>query len=214
MSAESSGWEAAYQARPTRDRETPHEDAEWLNDLFQQNGVRRILDLGCGDGRHLAWFGDRAYDMYGLDSAPTALRLAEEWLRDRGLKAELVCSDMTDIPWDDGFFDAVISVKVINHHRIAQIRRAIREVHRVLEPDGLLFVVVGTLGPVGRCTNGVEVEPGTFVLREGREAGVPHHFFVEDELLDEFASFEVVETHQDGNGAACLLLRKPPGERN
>lgn len=207
--AETGGWEAAYQRRPTPGREVPHEDAEWLQGVFQEHHVRCILDLGCGDGRHLVWLAARDYEMHGQDSAPTALCLAEGWLEKEGLSAKLICSDMTEIPWADGTFDAVLCVRVINHNRIAGIRKTIAEIHRVLRQGGLLFVVVGTCGPIGRFRNGVEVEPNTYVLLKGPEAGVPHHFFDKEELRTEFSTFDLLDLHKDSREATCLLLQKP-----
>jgi len=99
MANEVDGWELIYRSTSTYDRATPHEDAENLHRLFQENGVRRILDLGCGDGRHLHFFSELGYEIFGLDYAPTGLRLAGEWLSSDELSAELVCADMTSLPW-------------------------------------------------------------------------------------------------------------------
>jgi len=73
----------------------------------------------------------------------------------------------------------------------------------------LLFVVVGTCRPIGRFSNGVEVQPNTYVLSKGREAGVPHRFFDEDEFRTEFSAFDMLDLHKDSRDATCLLLRKP-----
>ena len=77
-------------------------------ELEKASGIKSIIDLGCGDGRHLVFFSKLGYDMYGLDYAPMGIQLAEEWLSKEGLSAKLVCTDMTKIPWSDEFFDAVI----------------------------------------------------------------------------------------------------------
>lgn len=203
-----SGWEASYRKRRSGECK-PHQDAEFLDDLFRKHQVKRILDLGCGDGRHLVYFGKRGYKMYGLDYAPTGLHLAEEWLVKEGLSAKLVCADMSAIPWVDSFFDAVICVKVINHHRIEGIRQTIREIYRVLRPEGWLFLNVSTTRPTGPFKNGVEVEPNTYVLSEGHEKGVPHHFFDREELLNEFSKFDIVDLHQDNSDRTCMLAQKP-----
>ena len=90
MTNEPIGWEAAYRKRRSGEHK-PHQDAEFLDGLFRKHQVRRILDLGCGDGRHLVYFAKRGYEMFGLDYAPTGLRLAKEWFAKEGLSAKLVC---------------------------------------------------------------------------------------------------------------------------
>jgi len=214
MADEIHGWEEAYRRRPSGERR-PHEDAEFLDQFFKERGVRRILDLGCGDGRHLVFFGGRGYEMFGLDIAPTAIRLANEWLAEKGLSAELVACDMTTIPWPEGFFDAVVCVQVINHHRIRDIRKTLGEIHRVLRPGGYLFLTVGTKRPQNpsRWCLVKEVEPNTWVRLEGHEKGVPHHFFDEEELMRELAVFDilrdVLEPHSDSRGKTCVLAQRP-----
>jgi len=60
----------------------------------------RILDLCCGHGRHLVELAARGYEMVGLDLDPLFLRLAQEELDRRDLRARLVHADMRDIPPD------------------------------------------------------------------------------------------------------------------
>ena len=98
---ELSGWELAYRRRPAEDREVPHEYADSLHARFQEHSVQKILDLGCGDGRHLMYFDNLGYEMYGLDYSPSAIQLAEQWLTEEKLSAELVCTVMDTIPWSN-----------------------------------------------------------------------------------------------------------------
>jgi len=208
MSSEAAGWEAAYRKRAYAKRE-PHEDIDSLDQTFRKEGVRRILDLGCGDGRHLVYFARRGYEMCGLDSAPTAVSLADEWLAKEGLSAQLVSGDMSAIPWPDAFFDAVICVQTINHQLMASVERTISGIWRVLCPGGWLFLTVSTDRPTGPVTNGREVEPNTYVLLSGHEKGVPHHFFDMEELLELLVAFEIVDQHKDTRDYTCSLARKP-----
>jgi SAM-dependent methyltransferase len=210
MDNEATGWELIYRLTSTYDRATPHEDAENLHRLFQEHSVRRILDLGCGDGRHLHYFSNLGYEMFGLDYAPSALYLAGLWLDSDNLSAELVCADMAGIPWREGLFDAVISFLVINHNPVERIRRTIEEIHRVLRSGGWLFVAVSTCKPIGpmRYHSGIEIEPDTIVPTEGREKGVPHHFFTTTELIEMFSRFTMVDFRWDSKSRACLLLRR------
>jgi len=203
-------WEKLYRKGLFFNLESPHEDVEFLHERFQQDKIEKILDLGCGDGRHLCYFGNLGYRMYGLDNAPTGLHLAKERLGGAGLDAGLVCADMVAIPWPDGFFDAVVAIQVIYHNPIEGIRRTISEIHRVLKPAGWLFVTISTCKPPGpiRFRSGVEIEPGTMVMDEGPDKGVPHHFFTMPQLLNEFSRFALIDLHWDSYSGVCLLLRK------
>jgi len=210
MADEVISWEKLYRKGPFFSLELPHEDVEFLHEVFQQNKIDKILDLGCGDGRHLYYFSRLGYRVYGLDNARTGLCLAHERLAKEGLYTELVCADMTAIPWPEEFFDAVIGIQVIYHNPIEGIRRTIREIYRVLKPAGSFYVNVSTCKPPGpiRFRSGVEIEPGTMVMDEGPDKGVPHHFFTMPELLSEFSRFKLVDLHWDSRSRACLLLRK------
>ena len=92
----------------------PHEDISRVAKLFEKNGVRRILDLGCGTGRHLVYLAKRRFEVYGIDIAEHGVKLSERWLRAEGLKAELKVGDIyKGLPYVDDFFDAIISVRIM-----------------------------------------------------------------------------------------------------
>jgi len=87
---------------------TPHPDMERLANLFDEKGVRRILDLGCGTGRHLLFLLNKGFDVYGLDGAPNGLEIAKNWLtcRINVLKGnfEVDIYNSKDIRWGKLFF--------------------------------------------------------------------------------------------------------------
>jgi SAM-dependent methyltransferase len=67
----------------------PHQDMERLTKTFNENGAQRVLDLGCGTGRHLLFFSKKGFDVYGLDGSPKGLELAKNWLDEENLSAKL-----------------------------------------------------------------------------------------------------------------------------
>jgi SAM-dependent methyltransferase len=206
------GWEAAYRKKPYVEVE-PHAEVVKLVSFFKRKNVRKLLDLGCGDGRHLIYLARQGFWVFGLDNAPTAIRLASKWLEKENLTANLVCSDMSTIPWYDESFDAIISIYVINHHRLEGIRCTIREIFRVLKPGGWIFVIVGTSRPkpgkIRPKGEWVELEPNTYEWLAGHERGVPHHFFNKKELLELFSRFRIIDVHSEKKKRTCLLAQKP-----
>jgi SAM-dependent methyltransferase len=95
-----------------------------------------ILDAGCGTGGNLAHL-PGAGRRVGLDFSPDALAHA----RKRHL-ANLVRGTVTKLPFAPSSFDAAISMSVIYHQWVADPADALREIHRVLRPGGLLFLDV------------------------------------------------------------------------
>ncbi|CAN5727826.1 hypothetical protein BH23GEM9_BH23GEM9_32510 [soil metagenome] len=97
----------------------------------------RVLEVGCGRGvalppllRHLA----PAY-LVGLDLNAALLAQAQERLLRTATRAELVLSDIRNLPFRDAAFEIVIDFGTCYH--IAHPDDALREVERVLVPAGI-----------------------------------------------------------------------------
>ena len=116
---------------------------------------QRILDLGCGEGRHAitAWLTAPAH-VVGLDLAAADLETAAHragefkpaagertltWIRGSGLR----------LPFADASFDRVICAEVLEH--VDDYRAMLREIRRVLKPGGVLAVSVPRFVPEWVC---------------------------------------------------------------
>jgi len=82
----------------------------------------------------------------------------------------------------------------------------VNEMARILKPGGLLFVTVPQLQNQG--TQFQQIEPGTSVPLDGREAGLPHHYFTPEELRDLFKPFLIMDLHLDRDHHYCLTAVK------
>ena len=159
---------------------------------FHHYGCTRILDLGCGNGRHVLALAKEGFRAVGLDAALTGLNLAQAWLVDEGFEGALVLGDMTrSLPFPTEWFDGLMATQVIHHALLEDIRGVIAEIHRVLKPGGLAFVTVPAK-PDDEMTYR-EVAPGTCVPLRGDEANVPHHYFTLEAFRGEFCEFEMLE---------------------
>lgn len=124
---------------PHRDRE----EAGQAVDLFlEQGGVGgddRVLDLGCGAGRHLAALRERHVDAVGLDLSRPLLDRARAGVPGA---VPLVRADMRRIPFRDGAFDGLTSFFTsFGYFRTREEDlRTLHEMRRVLRPAGRYLI--------------------------------------------------------------------------
>ena len=178
-------------------------------DRFSTAGIRKVLDLGCGNGRHCVGFAQANFQVTGMDISLMGLDLTRSWLGEANLQADLLCGDAReDFPILSNSFEGLFSTQVIHHALLAEIRQTIREIWRVIVPGGLAFVTVA-----GRTHSNLsyeEIEPGTFLPLEGSEKGLPHHIFSEERLAKAFDRFEVLDLGpRDGGKVLAIWVRKP-----
>jgi SAM-dependent methyltransferase len=110
----------------------------------------RVLDLGCGGGRHAFEAMRRGAHVVALDADGAEVKdvaaLAEALMADdpdtrtRGGRGSTLVGDALTLPFGDGVFDRVIAAEVLEH--IPDDRRAVSELARVLRPGGTLAVTV------------------------------------------------------------------------
>ena len=151
------------------------------------SGPLRIWDLGCGAGRHAVAIAKTGHHAYASDNAPKGLERTRQYLDICGVSATLALADMTECPWGDVSFHGVIAWNVLHHNTLANTGRAVDVVHRSLVSGGLLLATLKS-DKADWCGQGEEIEPGTFVLNKGPEAGVPHHYFNEKGIRQLFCS--------------------------
>ena len=171
----------------------------------------RILDLGCGTGRHLIPLAEQGFNIYGFDQSVYGLQLARAWLSEKGFQAELCVQDFLDpLPCADASFDAILSTQVIHHAILAKVKNAVSEIYRVLKPGGVIFISM-PLYPPNR-PDIKEIEPATFVPLSGSERGLPHHYFTEERLRQVFDTFEILKIFTDSTRHLCIFARKPESD--
>lgn len=98
----------------------------------------RVLEIGIGTGLNLSHY-DRSQlsEFYGLDPAAQMHRLARKRARQAGLDVQLLELPAERIPMPDASFDTVVTTYTLC--TIPDPLQALREMRRVLKPDGQLL---------------------------------------------------------------------------
>jgi SAM-dependent methyltransferase len=127
---------------------------------FDRLGLRpgdRVLDMGCGAGRHAFEMFRRGADVVAFDQDGDELAgvlelfgaMREAGEVPAGAEADIKQGDALSLPFADGEFDRVVASEVLEH--IPDDRTAIAELVRVLRPGGTIAVTVPSWFPERVC---------------------------------------------------------------
>ena len=183
-------------ADPEMQREAPEPALMELLPVLKAAGVRRVLDAGCGVGRHL--LAPAPGRLPGLGGGPGCGGAANPGAAPGRApafagRALLARADLQRLPFPAAAFDLVVSIKVINHGLAADFRDYCRELDRVVRADGQLFINVSprAFAEQVRLPQTRELEPGTLVNIATPDGNLVHHFPTPEELLARFPGYEV-----------------------
>lgn len=160
-------------------------------ELLHAAGVKRVLDLGFGVGRHAILLAKKGFQVDGIEASGNGLAFTQEWAEGEGVNLQLTTGDMAHLPYADGEFDAILTWNVIYHGTLDVVQQTIDEMGRCLKPQGYLIcsLISSRHHMFGQ---GIEIEPRTFVIPGGGERAHPHHYFNQEDIDRCFAAFDIL----------------------
>ncbi len=205
-------WERIYKEQGDFFKEPNIETIKAIR-FLKNEGLKKILDLGCGTGRHTKLMKDEGFDVYGCDMSLEGVRITREKVPGCDIR---IC-DMKNLPYEDSFFDGILSINVIEHGTSDEVKTAISEAFRVLRKKGVIVVkVIST--EHWKFETGEEVEPFTKRDTDGVDVDT-HHFFTEKSMREFFRDFDIInlylvrnesETDAGKEAAGWILYARKP----
>ncbi len=105
---------------------------------------RRLVDIGCGEGRFDRLLVEMGYSVIGFDASPSLSEMAVTADPDGVYQV----ADAASLPLDDGSADVVVSFQGL--HAIRDLVGTCREAYRVLRPDGsFCFAILHPIATAG-----------------------------------------------------------------
>ena len=133
-------WNKVYSDDFTFFGEGPSDFAKKCYEYFIQNNVKRILDLGCGQGRDTIFFSLKGLEIYAVDSSIVAINSIQKFNEKNNQSINAKCIDAKQgLPFDNDYFDAIYSHMFYNmDFTNKELEFLFQESNRVLKTKGLL----------------------------------------------------------------------------
>lgn len=188
-------WEQRWaDARERADWLVPERPLVEAVPFLRARGVRDVIDIGCGIGRHAAYLAEQGFAVTGIDLSPAGLDAARDTAAQAGVSIALEHGRFTELPFPAESFDLALAWNVIYHGDGDVVCQALEEVRRVLRPGGFLL---GTMISKRheRYGHGREIRPDTFIVDDDDEKAHAHFYCDERELLELLRCFRLYWLH-------------------
>ena len=156
-------FDASYTGTPPWDIGRPQPVFLALAEAGELRG--RVLDAGCGTGEHALMAARMGFDATGVDSAPTAIALAEAKGRERGIAARFLVHDALQLGSLDGPFDTVLDSGLFHVFNDEDRREYVESLKAAMAPGGRYFML---------CFS--DRQPGDWGPRRVTEVGIRTSF--------------------------------------
>lgn len=177
-------------------------DEKYLEKNISANS--KVLDLGCGTGRHLLQFGNKT-EMTGIDISPRMIEIANDTLEKNNIKVKTISGDMLNV--NNLFKNETFDTIIMMYHTFGSIvpRKnrilLLNGIKSILKKNGSLILHVHNrkhiknLKFIFNTFFANKLETGDRLILDGHLKGAVIHFFSKREIKKDLntTGFKIVE---------------------
>lgn len=173
---------------------------------FLENKKGRILDLGCGAGRHI--LPNQNIDFYGVDFSREMIKFAKENAEKKEIVANFFVANSDELPFEDNFFDSAIYVAAL--HCIPESKKreeSLKELSRVLKKNSSALITVWSKNHIKLINH---PKNSTVSWKKNSEE-LQRYYYLYDknelEILLKSVGFKIVSIEDDGKNILAVVKK-------
>ncbi|HSH65693.1 MAG TPA: class I SAM-dependent methyltransferase, partial [Bacteroidia bacterium] len=143
-------------------------------------------------GRHVIFANLMQTDAYGIELTQKAVQVAWKWAKEENMtdaEKKIVQGTITQMPFENNFFDFVVSHGVLDSMDLPIISAGIKETARVMRPGGYFYCDL-----IGQDNHHPENFHGAEIVKDDHEKGTIQFYYTEEFIKNIFGDdFEIVE---------------------
>ena len=177
---------------------------DWIDNFIKNiNYNSNILDIGCGNGRNMKY---PNYNFYGVDNCSKFVELA------KNISPNVYLSDMTNLPFKNNYFDAIISIASFHHLSTIERRmKCLEEMNRVLKPGGKILLSIWSINQ--SHNNKLQFKYGDNIVpfKNNKKEIIGNRYyyiFQIDEIYNLLSEYFNIDSHDWIHGNEVFILNK------
>lgn len=182
-------------------------------DLFEQENVQTVLDLGSGDGTIAVTLATQGKTVHALEISNEGIEKTKARAQEAHASVHTLEQDMYQIlPFKDKSLDAVVAFQSLNHNTLSEIEKLFTEITRILKHGGLFILKTADFnsfnlkdlgeglyedshGGISRTLRFLDKQ--TYVHQDGPEKGLIHYAFLPKQLREKVESLGYTEIYAE-----------------
>ena len=203
---QSQHWEKIFSSKPEMFGVEASVAATSAAKIFKEKNIKKIIELGSGQGRDTIFFAKNGFHIEALDYSSSAIKAiinkSKEYNLENSLNANIF--DLRKkLPYESGFFDGCFShMLYCMAFSIEEIEYLNNEVNRVLKKGGVNIFTVRNMSD-GDYKNGTHIGQDLY-----ENDGFIVHFFSEDKIKRLLKGFELTDISNFNEGKFPRKLYK------
>ena len=140
MNSWDSNWEKIFKAQEWGKYPSENLIQFVARNFYKKNRAEvKLLEVGCGTGANIWYMSREGFNVSGIDGSDTAIKIAQERMKNENLNARLIVGDIISLPFDNMEFDAIIDNECLYSNNEQNSIRVLSEINRVLKNEGLFY---------------------------------------------------------------------------
>lgn len=167
----------------------------FINENLPTNN-KKILDLGCGLGRHSLAFAEQGFQVTAVDYSKQALDELDSISQKNSLIIETILGNYKTRVFSDAEFDIILSYNVLYHGSKEEFQSSINLCSDYLADNGRFMFTCPTRTDE-KYGSGIKVAEHTYKSENSVHAGDIHYFSSEEDLRDMLKKFEIISIEKN-----------------
>lgn len=170
----------------------PSEESYFISARWKKRGYKKLIDFGCGLGRHSIFFSQQGFNVSAFDLSTDGVEHLRDWAKKESQEIDIQVADMLSLPYADESFDCLFAYHVIYHTDTISMKKIMEEIKRLIKPQGEIYITLCSKESWSFIGAGYPmIDENTIIKTEPPEKDVPHYYTNLDDIVKLFDELDL-----------------------